>query len=349
MSRDDSWTYAKAGVDIDKVSILQKRALRVIEELSGRLKVSVHGLRGRFTTFVEVNDLKIAMHVDGVGTKVLIAQLIGDYWQVGKDAVAMNVNDLIAGGADPFAIVDYLAMEKPDEEIFEGIMRGLSQACEESRVVLIGGETAIMPDVIRGSVPGRGFDIVATGLGFVKWDTKIGVPGDVLIGFESNGIHSNGLSLARKVLLRKYSVADVFPFDESKTIGEELLRPTRIYVNLCRELWGRGIVKNFAHITGGAFRKIKRIISNKAGLFIEAPDPPAIFKLIKNEGNITWEEMYSTFNMGVGMVAVTSRDYAEEVISVAKKFSINALHLGEVTSERSIRVKIRNAKEVKLL
>jgi len=348
MSKEQGWTYAKAGVDINKVSTLQKHALEVIENLSRKLRTPVYGLRGRFTTFIKVSNLKIAMHVDGVGTKVLVAQLVGDYWQVGKDIVAMNVNDLIAGGADPFAIVDYLAMEEPNEKIFRDIMRGLSQACEEAGVILMGGETAIMPDVIIGSIPGKGFDIVATGLGFVKWDPEIGVPGDILVGFESNGIHSNGLSLARKVLLRKYNVDDRFPFDENKTIGKELLRPTRIYVNLCRELWRKGVVKNFAHITGGAFRKIKRVISNNAGLFIEAPEPPAIFKLIKEEGNIDWEEMYKTFNMGVGMVAITNKEYAEEVISVAKKFCIKAFHLGKVTSEEGIRIRIRDIKEVKL-
>ncbi len=348
MGEDQGWTYAKAGVDIDKVSILQRHAFRVIEDLFKKLGVPVHGLRGRFTTFVEANGLRIAMHVDGVGTKVLVAQLVNSYWQVGQDVVAMNVNDLIAGGADPFAIVDYLAMEKPDEEVFKGVMEGLSRACEEAKVILMGGETAIMPDIIKGAVPGKGFDLVATGLGLVKWDTETGSPGDVLVGFESNGIHSNGLSLARKVLLSKYSVHDPFPYDPERTIGEELLRPTRIYVNLCRELWRRGIVKNFAHITGGAFRKIKRVLREDSGVLIDVPEPPAIFKLIKEEGHIAWEEMYKTFNMGVGMVAVTISDYVEEIISVAKKFGINAFLLGKVVSEEGVRIRIPRVGEVRI-
>ena len=348
MRKEKSWTYAKAGVDIDKVSILQKHALSIIENLSQKLKIPVHGLRGRFTTFVEINGLRIALHVDGVGTKVLVAQLVGSYWQVGQDVVAMNVNDLVAGGADPFAIVDYLAMEKPDEEIFTGVMKGISSACEEAKVVLMGGETAIMPDVVKGYIPGKGFDLVATGMGIVKWNAEIGSENDVLIGFESNGIHSNGLSLARKVLLSKYKVDDPFPYDESRTIGEELLRPTRIYVNLCRELWERRLVKNFAHITGGAFRKIKRVLKEGLGAILNVPEPPPIFKLIKEEGNVPWDEMYRTFNMGIGMVAITTRDNVDEIISIAKKFGIKAFLLGRVIKGDAILIRVESIGEVRI-
>ncbi len=331
----DEWTYKKAGVDRDASRKFHSIALSKIKAISRKLNKPVFGPdEGRFTNYITVGDYKLSLHTDGVGTKVLIAQLANSYWEVGWDAVAMNVNDLAAGGAEPIGIVDYIAMEKSNEKILEGLLSGIESACVESRTLLIGGETAIMPDVIKGVEPGKGFDISATALGIVKWSVRKGVPGDILIGFRSSGIHSNGLSLARKVLLSRFKVSDSAPYDSNVTIGEELLRPTRIYVNACLELWKRGLVKNFAHITGGAFLKIKRVIIEKAGLKINTVEPPAIFKLIKEMGNVSWEEMYKTFNMGIGLVAVTERDLVDDALRLIRKLGYEADIVGEVVDER---------------
>lgn len=343
----DSWTYKKAGVDRDAARSFHEIAIEKIKMISNRVNIDVGGIEeGRFTNYVHLNDHKVALHTDGVGTKVLIAQLMDSYWEVGWDAVAMNVNDLIAGGAIPIGIVDYIALEKPDSTIVKGLLDGVSSACIEARTALIGGETAIMPDVIKGAVPGKGFDISVSALGVISWDVKEATYGDVLVGLRSNGIHSNGLSLARKVLLRKYHLSDPAPYNDKVTIGEELLKPTMIYVKVCRELWRKNLVKNFAHITGGAFLKISRVLMRGHGANINAFDPPEIFQLIKREGSVSWEEMYKTFNMGIGMIAITTEDLAEEVIRVCKKLGYEAQVMGKVTKEPRIRINVPKVGEV---
>jgi len=336
-----SWTYKKAGVDRDAAKSFHDIAIRKIRSISNALNLNVLGIEeGRFTNYVQLGDYKLTLHADGVGTKVLVAQLMNRYWEVGWDAVAMNVNDLVAGGAKPLGIVDYIALEKSDKEILEGLLDGIEKACIESKTALIGGETAIMPDVIKGIKPGKGFDVSVAALGIVLWNVQKGSYGDVIIGFRSNGIHSNGLSLARKILLSKFDVNDPAPYDSSVTIGEELLRPTRIYVKICVKLWEKNLVKNFAHITGGAFLKIRRILETNSGVEINVPDPPDIFKLIITKGNVPWDEAYKTFNMGIGMVAITTKDLAEEVIRLCKKMGYEADIIGKVDKEPGIRINV---------
>jgi len=342
----NKWTYTKAGVDINRISLLHSYVHHTIKRISRDVGIDIHGLDNRFTTYIEYNGLNIALHVDGVGTKVLISQLADSYWQVGWDAVAMNVNDLIAGGADPIALVDYITMEEPNEKIFKDIIDGFARACIESKTVLIGGETAIMPDIIKGVSKGRGLDIAAAGLGIVKWNVEPGDIGDVIIGFISNGIHSNGFSLVRKVLLNKYRMDDKLPYNNRITLAQELLKPTYIYVNLCRELWNKGVIKNLANITGGGFRKIRRVLKNGLGAVLNVPDPPEIFKLIRDEGKIDWDEMYRTFNMGIGMVAITLKDYVDEVIDISKKYGLMTYILGEITEESVIKINIPRVGEV---
>ena len=336
-----TWTYKRAGVDRDAAKSFHDLAISKIKSISKTLNFNVFGIEeGRFTNYIELDRYKLTLHADGVGTKVLIAQLMNSYWEVGWDAVAMNVNDLAAGGAKPIGIVDYIALETADRDVLEGLLNGIERACIESEVVLIGGETAIMPDVIKGAVPRKGFDVSVTALGIVLWNVEKGSVGDVIIGLRSNGIHSNGLSLARKVLLSKYKINDPAPYDPSITIGQELLKPTRIYVKACIQLFEKNLVKNFAHITGGAFLKIKRILKTKCGANINVPKPPDIFTLIREEGNVPWDEMYKTFNMGIGLVAITTKDFADEAIKVCRKLGFDADLIGEVTRETGLRINI---------
>jgi phosphoribosylformylglycinamidine cyclo-ligase len=225
------FTYADAGVDIEKVRKSHARMAEIFKqtfsqrfEKFGRVVSDI----GHYAGLIDIGGGKvIAIHVDGVGTKTLIAQAMRKYDTVGIDCVAMNVNDLICMGAEPVSLVDYIALEKADDTIVAEIAKGLAKAAKEAGVAIVGGETAIMPDVVKG------FDLAAMSLGVAYKDRIVTgakmVPGDIVIGLESSGIHSNGLSLARKLLLGRFDIGTHVK-ELDCTAGEELLRPTRIYV-----------------------------------------------------------------------------------------------------------------------
>ncbi|TFG99537.1 phosphoribosylformylglycinamidine cyclo-ligase [Candidatus Thorarchaeota archaeon] len=313
-------TYAEAGVDETLVA-------RGLETLGKYVRESfkfgeVMQDYGHYANTVKVSDdLCLAISTDGVGSKILVAEMAGKYDTIGEDCVAMNVNDLICIGATPVGFVDYLASEKPlPEEIIDGIGKGLLNACAESGIPILGGETAILPDIIRG-MSGQGLDLAGTAVGIAKpndlFDGSSIQPGDVILGVVSNGIHSNGFTLARKVLFSQFNVNDVL--DWNVTLGDELLRPTRVYVKHFKELKEAGIdIKGLAHITGSGFRKILRL-----GQFTfsieEFPEIYPIFELIRTTGNVTWQEMFTTFNMGIGLVAVVPSSQVDNAITVLSK------------------------------
>ncbi|MCJ7817999.1 MAG: phosphoribosylformylglycinamidine cyclo-ligase, partial [Candidatus Thorarchaeota archaeon] len=313
-------TYAEAGVDETLVA-------RGLETLGKYVRESfkfgdVMQDYGHYANTVKVSDdLCLAMSTDGVGSKVLVAELAGKYDTIGEDCVAMNVNDLICIGATPVGFVDYLASEIPlPEEIIDGIGKGLLSACAESDIPILGGETAILPDMIRG-MNGQGLDLAGTAVGIAKpdelFDGSSIESGDVILGVASNGIHSNGFTLARKVLFSKFKVNDVL--DWNVTLGDELLRPTRVYVKHFKELKEAGIdIKGLAHITGSGFRKVLRL-----GQFMfsieEFPEIYPIFELIRTTGNITWQEMFTTFNMGIGLVAVVPSSQIDDALTALSK------------------------------
>ncbi|BCS91676.1 phosphoribosylformylglycinamidine cyclo-ligase [Metallosphaera javensis (ex Sakai et al. 2022)] len=285
--------YKDAGVDLEKLRGIHRDIASMISSTYRRTVLGA----GHYSGVVEINGLKLAIHVDGVGTKVLLARKAGKYRSVGIDCVAMNVNDLISIGARPIAIVDYIAMEQPSDDVISEIVQGLVQGAKESDADIVGGETAAMKDVVNG------FDISCTALGVVE-KLKTGEevsPGDVLIGLASNGVHANGYSLIRKLLNEgKLSWKDW---------EEELLKPTRIYVKPVMEVLD--LIKAAGHVTGGSFTKLRRITSYSLELTL--PDPPSIFKAIEQAG-VSHEEMHRVFNMGVGMVLFVDRSYAEEVL-----------------------------------
>ncbi|MEM3003738.1 MAG: phosphoribosylformylglycinamidine cyclo-ligase [Candidatus Bathyarchaeia archaeon] len=343
------WSYSRAGVDQQKI----KRLHSEIEELisrtyrfrTGKFAEVLMGF-GHYASLIDVGGGRaLALHSDGCGTKALVAQLMNRFNTIGIDCVAMCVNDLICVGAKPTTLIDYLALEKPDETITTEIMRGLVEAAEETEISIVGGETAIMPDVIRGAVPGRGFDLSAFCLGEVeKKRLVIGdriKPGDAVVGVESSGIHSNGLSLARKILLEEQR----FDLDEkppalSKTIGETLLEPTRIYVKPVTKAVETSEVHGVAHITGGAFTKLRRFERYaKVGFHLDnMPRPNPIFELIQEAGEVPDDEMYRTFNMGVGMCIMTPEESIEGVLSTFRHFNLKAYVIGRVTAEPGVRV-----------
>lgn len=258
---EEGWTYAKSGVDLARVKKAHRDIARLLsstfklrEGKVGKVLSSI----GHYAGLIDVGGgLALALHADGVGTKVLVAQLMDRYDTVGIDCVAMNVNDLVCIGAEPIALVDYLVVERAEEDMIAEIMEGLVKGAELAEVAIVGGETAVMPDVIKGEVEGKGFDLAALSIGvvdrrFILTGSELR-PGDVIVGVESNGIHSNGLTLARKVLLQDRSVYDSLPELEC-SIGEELLKPTFIYVKPTLKALKSLELHAIAHITGGAFK-----------------------------------------------------------------------------------------------
>ncbi len=262
----------------------------------------------------------LVIHTDGVGTKVLVAQELGRYDTVGIDAVAMSVNDILCVGGEPLVGVDYLALAKEDAELVEEITKGLVKGAEESNCSIVGGETAIIPDIIKGG--DKPFDLAFTVVGKIKkqiYGTEITAE-DVIVGLESSGLHSNGYTLARKILT-------------AKEWKEEMLKPTRIYVNAVLEMIDVCDIHGIAHITGGAFSKLTRLNDN-VGYEIEVPKPDGIFKELSK--SVEFEDMAKTFNMGIGMVIILPKDRAETIINIAKKHDTNASIVGRIVPEKGV-------------
>jgi len=301
---------------------------------------------GHYAGLIDIGGGRaMALHADGVGTKVLVAQLVGKFDTVGIDCVAMNVNDLVCMGAEPVALVDYLVVERPDGEMISEIMEGLAKGAEQANVAIVGGETAVMPDVVKGAVPGKGFDLAALSVGLVEVDKVVTgsrlSPGDVVVGVASSGIHSNGLTLARRVLLSDgRSVHDTLP-ELDVSIGEELLKPTYIYVKPTLKALSSMEVHAVAHITGGAFTKLKRFEDySRVGFKLDKlPEPPGVFKAIQRVGKVSWSEMYRTFNMGVGLCLMAPKEEADSLIDIYEAEGFEAWVIGEVVEEPGVWVK----------
>lgn len=343
VAESKEFTYAKAGVDIEKVKNSHTAMAGVFRQTfsnrSGKFG-GVIGEIGHYAGLIDIGNGRVmTVHVDGVGTKTLIAQAMRKYDTIGIDCVAMNVNDLICMGAEPTTLVDYIALEKADENILAQISKGLAAAAREAGIAIVGGETAIMPDVVKG------FDLAAMSLG-VAYRDKIVTgqkleAGDVVIGLESSGIHSNGLSLARKLLLGRFDI-NTYVKELDSTPGEELLKPTRIYVKPVLDVLHNCKVHGLAHITGGAFSKLARI-GGKAGVGfdIKLPKPKQVFKMIQKFGTLSDREMFRTFNMGIGFIIVVSgenpEDY-ERVADVLNRHKIPYHKLGTVTKVSKILV-----------
>jgi phosphoribosylformylglycinamidine cyclo-ligase len=344
-----SWDYEKAGVDREKIRGSHEIIARLIKDTydfrKGKLCDVIKGF-GHYASLIDIGEGKaLALHCDGCGTKVLIAQLMNKFDTIGIDCVAMCVNDLICIGAEPTTLIDYLALEKPDETMLHEIMKGLVNAAKKISLNIVGGETAIMPDVIKGAIPGRGFDLAGFCLGVIKTDSiimgdKIS-PSDIIIGIESSGIHSNGLSLARKILLEKAKYSLTYEIDEiGRSLGEELLEPTKIYVPAVMDAIQNSEIHGIAHITGGAFSKLKRFepYANVGFHLQNMPEPQPIFKLIQDNGKITDDEMYKTLNMGIGLCIITNKTNVDQIISSCNKFGLITHIIGNVINETGVRL-----------
>ncbi len=329
-------TYAKAGVDIRK----EERAVKGIVNWMARTFKFREGKTGAvmrdigtFANVIDMGDFALAMCTDGVGTKVLVAQELKKYDTIGIDMVAMNVNDLICIGAEPIALVDYLAMEFTSEDLAKEIAQGIYEGARQAGVAVVGGETASLPDVIKG-IDNRGFDIAGAAIGVVKKDRIITgeriVVGDVVIGLASSGVHSNGMTLARKVL--------------PKNMWMNLLTPTKIYVKEVLNILNNYDIHGLAHITGSGFRNLERI--TRHGFYLDnLPEAHMIFRKIKENAGVSDEEMYKTFNMGVGFCVITDKKTAGRIIEKHGK-EYDAAIIGSVV-ESGLKLKV-NGDEISL-
>jgi len=312
-------TYAKSGVDILK----EEKAIEgILSSIKSQRKGIGKPLGGHYAGMIEFGDYAFVLCTDGVGSKVEIASELKKWGTVGIDCIAMNVNDAICVGAEPLAFVDYLAIDDPKPEITKEIGKGLDEGAKLSNISIIGGETASLPEVING------FDLAGTCLAYVK---KSGIvtgediaPGDIIIGLASSGIHSNGYTLARKVVQHAdLFYTDKFPDEEypGKTIGNVLLTPTQIYVREIVELLKKIRVHGLAHITGGGLRNLPRLKKNVKFVIDDPFEPQPIFKFLKEKGNIDNKEMYQTFNMGMGFAVMVAEEDVKETIGILKKYS----------------------------
>lgn len=322
--------YAKAGVDIR----LEEKA---IKSLAGVIKFARSGfgkpiLTSHYAGVIDCGDFGISITTDGVGSKILVAEAIRKFDTIGIDCVAMNVNDLLAIGSEPLAMVDYIATEKPDEWIMAEIAKGLEEGCRIANITLLGGETATLPEIVRG------FDLAGTAIGWVRKDRIITGEkireGDVIFAIPSSGIHSNGLTLARKVL----EAAGLSYYEKfgDKTIGEELLTPTRIYMEIL-DVVRNCEVHGLAHITGGGMLKLKRL--KKMKYVIDNPlKPQEIFSFIQKVGEVEEAEMYRTFNMGMGFMIVLPECEVEKLKEICEGRVVGYVEDGEGVYVKDLRI-----------
>ncbi|KAJ8509716.1 hypothetical protein OPV22_000150 [Ensete ventricosum] len=316
-------TYKDAGVDIDAGSELVRRI--------AKLAPGIGGFGGLFP----LGDSYLVAGTDGVGTKLKLAFETGIHDTIGIDLVAMSVNDIVTSGAKPLFFLDYFATSSLDVDLAEKVIKGIIDGCQQSDCVLLGGETAEMPDFYASGE----YDLSGFAVGIVKRDEVINgkniEAGDVLIGLPSSGVHSNGFSLVRRVLAQSgLSLNDQLPNNNGKPIrlGKALMAPTVIYVNQVLDIISKGGVKGIAHITGGGFTdNIPRVFPSGLGakIFTDSWEIPAVFKWLKEAGGVEDDEMRRTFNMGIGMVLVVSSNAAARILSECQGSS-GAYRIGDV-------------------
>jgi phosphoribosylformylglycinamidine cyclo-ligase len=330
--------YASAGVDTGAADRAIGALVGVLRTIDTRRSSRVVPLPGHYAAVLEVApNLGIAVGTDGVGSKLIVAERTGRYDTVGIDCIAMNVNDVICVGAEPIAVLDYLAVEQPDPDVFEAIGRGLKEGAERAGVEIPGGEVAVLPELIRGHPSPGGFDLTAACFGTVALDrivTGAGcAPGDALIGLPSSGLHSNGYTLARRVL-------EPLGLDRrpaalgGASVADALLEPTTIYVRAVLDLLRSGMpVRGLAHITGGGLANLLRL-SDRVGFAIEQPLPvPPVFDLVREHGAVPEAELWGVFNMGCGFVAVVPDAAADDAVAVLASHHPGAARIGAVTAD----------------
>ena len=326
--------YKSAGVDLEAGDETVRRIKGYAKSTFSKSVLSDIGLFGGFFE-LDLSGYKnpvLVSSVDGVGTKLKVAFAADRHDTVGQDLVNHCVNDIAVCGAKPLYFLDYLAFGKLDPSVAEKIIEGFSIACRQNDCALIGGETAEMPGLYSPDE----YDMSGTIVGIVDKHSVINgkeiIKGDVLVGYRSNGLHTNGYSLARKVLFEKYKVDDK-PEGFDTTIGDELLKVHKSYLPLITNLKENLPIKGFSHITGGGIvGNTKRILPEGTSLKIDwsAWEMPEIFKLIQNTGKIKDDEMRSVFNLGIGLIAVISKNDVSELFKLSEESGETPIVLGEI-------------------
>jgi len=333
-------SYEQAGVN----TIKEEAALAGLLRWVGKtLDFGAHRSALDFGYFASVIDLGngtgLALSADGVGTKLLVAQMLNRYDTVGIDCVAMNVNDVLCIGAEPLCMLDYIAVQEADPELLEQIGRGLYEGARLANISIPGGEIAQVRELIKGKRPRRGFDLAGTCVGLVPMNRIIVgqtiQPGDAVIGLRSSGIHSNGLTLAREVFFAKarYRVDRQVP-EFGRTVGEELLEPTRIYVREVLDLLRAGVeIRAMAHITSDGFLNLARVQAKVGYVLDSLPEPQPVFRLIQKLGKIGDAEMFNVFNMGTGFCLVLPDAEAARALALLKERGVEAFRLGRAVAD----------------
>jgi phosphoribosylformylglycinamidine cyclo-ligase len=307
----EKWTYSKAGVNIDDKS---KAISSLVKELRFRRDGIGQMVRidGLFASLIDFGDKYLTLATDGVGTKLLIAEALGIWNTVGIDCIAMNVNDTICVNSEPMSFVDYIAIDKPNDSITREIGVGLQKGAEMSNMEIVGGEIAVLPEMVNG------VDLSGTCLGFVEKDRAITgekcEEGDVIVSLRSSGLHSNGYTLARKVIeSSNISLKDKVK-GLSSSIGLELLTPTEIYVKQVLSITKEHTVHGLVDITGGGLRNLLRMRKGLKYIIDDPVAPSPIFGIIQELGGVEEREMYQTFNMSMGFSIILPEDDAEEIV-----------------------------------
>ena len=337
MNENKPITYKDAGVDIDAGNQFVDLIKPLVKQTSRpEVLTDIGGFGGLFS----LNSSKykrptLVAATDGVGTKLKLAFMLDKHDTVGIDLVAMCVNDIIVQGAEPLFFLDYLATAKLSPEQAVEVVKGIAEGCKQANCALLGGETAEMP----GMYSGGEYDLAGFSVGVVDNDKIIDgsaiTEGDLVIGIASSGLHSNGFSLARKIFLETLHLdLDSQPDDLDNSLGQELLTPTRIYVKSILNLIRDYEIKGIAHITGGGLlENIPRVLPRNCKAIIRRNswEKPAIFEMLQHGGNIPEEEMYRTFNYGIGMVLIVSTNDADDVIGRLAGLGDKAYLIGEIT------------------
>ena len=299
---------------------------------------------GHYASVIDIGlPLAIAISTDGIGTKAIVAQLVDRYDTVGIDCVAMNANDVICVGAEPVAMTDYIAVDVASDRLLEEIGKGLLEGARQANIAIPGGEISQIAEIIRSERPGYGFDLVGTCVGVVAPDAVLTgadiAEGDVIIGLASSGIHSNGLSLARRVLFESGFGPEQHVPEFGRTAGEELLEPTRIYIRPVMSMLKGGLpLKGLAHITSDGFLNLARLSSGTGFVIDHLPDTPPIFSMIQRMGPVPPEEMFRVYNMGVGFCVVATPEGADRVIQIARDADYEAWRIGHCVADAEKRV-----------
>jgi phosphoribosylformylglycinamidine cyclo-ligase len=349
--RPDAGAYATAGVSVEA-------AERAVDLMRGWVETArrpeVRGGIGGFAGLYDASAIKrmrqplLATSADGVGTKVAIAQALDKHDTIGIDLVAMLVDDLVVCGAEPLFLTDYIACGKVDPERIASIVKGVAQGCVVAGCALLGGETAEHPGLLEPDE----YDVAGSTTGVVEAEAVLGPervrPGDVLLAMASSGLHSNGFSLVRRVLLADEGWSlDRYVDDLGRTLGEELLEPTVIYAKPCLELARRTSVHAMAHITGGGLAaNLARVLPSHLSATIsrETWRPPPVFDLIFEAGRVSAADMEATFNMGVGMVAVLPAAEADDAVSTLGESGVGSWVCGIVTEDQAgVRAALRGS------